>query len=263
MKKTVALVLLLGLLLSIPLSASADKTFLEEIENDSIDDAWKAYLADLKPVVDVAEGCYYTVLVFDDGLVQIPGSPRDGTCYPWFDLTEWKDIIAAAALYNEDVYRLAGLCKDGTVIVNDRYYSADRWDHVRQISCCEDSFGCFQIILGLRDDGTVLASGYFGARLGQIDFFQENLRKESWKDLKAIYACGDCAVGLKMDGSVVQSDEIYDFSNWGDIVQLSFGGDYIAGLRGDGTVVLTDRLTARSHAWTEEETKKKTVSGRM
>ena len=230
MKKRISSLLLLGLLLSIPMSASADKTPLMESENDSIDDAWKAYLADLKPVVDVAEGCYYTVLVFDDGSVKIPGMPMDGSDYPRYDLNGWEDLIAVATTNNEDVYRLLGLRKDGTILYEDWDNSVDKWRSVIQISCNGSE------IVGLCSDGKVLGSSR------AYEYF--DLQNEKWNDLMSVCAYDGGIIGIRKDGTVVQTYSYLDFSNWQDIVSLSVvssdsGRGYAAGLSGRGTVSLS------------------------
>ena len=231
MKKRLHLIcMFLCMLLSFPLSASADDIAQAKSENDSIDVAWKAYLADLKPVVDVAEGCYYTVLVFDDGTVKIPGMPMDGSDYPQYNLNDWEDLIAVATTCNEDVYRLLGLRKDGTVLYEDWANSVDKWRSVIQIACSDSE------IVGLCSDGTVLGSSR--------DYQYFDLQDEKWNDLMSVCAYGADIIGIRKDGTVVQTYSYFDFTSWQDIVSLSVassdsGRGYAAGLSGGGTVSLS------------------------
>ena len=88
--------------------------------------------------------------------------------------------------------------------------------------------------VGLKEDGTVVATGY--NNYGQCDV-------KSWKDIIALAAGDDLSVGLKGDGTVVATGDNdagqCNVENWSDIVAISSGWDHIVGLKADGTVVAT------------------------
>lgn len=89
-------------------------------------------------------------------------------------------------------------------------------------------------ILGLKDDGTVIAAG--DNRYGQTDV-------SSWRDITAISAGGEHTIGLKSDGTVVAAgNDTFgrtDVSGWRDMVAVSAGSYHTAGLKADGTVAAT------------------------
>ena len=90
-------------------------------------------------------------------------------------------------------------------------------------------------MLGLRKDGTVLASGN--------DFVEWEV--ENWHDIVQVSAGDKYVLGVRSDGTVAYADIGYDeyavdVSGWTDIVQVSAGPYHAAGLRRDGTVVVAE-----------------------
>ncbi|MCR5576697.1 MAG: protein kinase [Oscillospiraceae bacterium] len=88
--------------------------------------------------------------------------------------------------------------------------------------------------LGLRSDGTALATGWNA--YGQCEI-------SGWTDLKYITGGWAHTVGLKRDGTVVAAgNNVYGQCNvgeWTDITAVAAGGWFTAGLRSDSTVVST------------------------
>ena len=91
-------------------------------------------------------------------------------------------------------------------------------------------------IVGLRSDGTVLATGEKSS--GQCDVSE-------WRDVISV-ACGKShTVGLRVDGTVIavgyNGYGRCDVSEWRDIVSIACGREHTVGLRRDGTVVAAGR----------------------
>ena len=89
-------------------------------------------------------------------------------------------------------------------------------------------------IVGLRNDGTVVAAGW--NKYGQCNV-------DGWKDIVAVAAGAHHTVGLRSDGTVVAvgSNEYgqCDVDGWSDIMSVAAGFFHTVGLRRDGTVVAT------------------------
>lgn len=136
-----------------------------------------------------------------------------------------------------------GLKTDGTVItageLNDKYrIETGNWDDIIAVSTGD------LYIVGLRDNGTLVAQGYSGDGQMEID---------DWTDIKAIDTGWRHTVGLTSSGKVKiaglrHNDEelIKNSPEWHDIIAISAGGGYpgrrgeqghTVGLRSDGTVV--------------------------
>jgi hypothetical protein len=83
----------------------------------------------------------------------------------------------------------------------------------------------------LKSDGTVVAAGK--NKYGQCNV-------DSWKNVIAVEAAGDCTFGLRADGTVVAvGDNEYgqcNVSDWRDIVAVTSCGSHTVGLKSDGTV---------------------------
>ena len=90
--------------------------------------------------------------------------------------------------------------------------------------------------LGLRSDGTVVATGNNGS--GQCDV-------SGWRDIVAAAAGYYHTVGLRSDGTLVATGDNdvgqYNVSGWRNIVAVAVGGSHTVGLRSDGTVIATGR----------------------
>ena len=144
----------------------------------------------------------------------------------------WSNLAAVTAVCNEDIFALH---TDGTVIGNEM----DGDSEFNQIYHVEDWKGLIAIsggadhLLGLKKDGTVLATGVNDH--GECDV-------SDWKDIIQIDAGSCVSIGLKKNGTVVSAGFTNDLDNlkkWTDIVAISCGDDHVLGLKANGTVLAT------------------------
>ncbi len=144
--------------------------------------------------------------------------------------SRWKNLIAVTSVCNEDIFALR---TDGTVISNeldtdedlDQMYFVDDWRNIIAIS------GGSQHLLGLKKDGTVMATGVNDH--GECDV-------SLWKDIVEISAGSCVSVGLKKNGTVIVTgfaEGLEEIENWTDIVSISCGSDHVLGLKENGTVL--------------------------
>lgn len=82
-------------------------------------------------------------------------------------------------------------------------------------------------IAGLLDNGTVVAVGKNGE--GQCDV-------RGWENIVDISAGYFSTIGIKADGTVVDTRRCADISNWREIVSVSVGMNFILGLNANGDV---------------------------
>ncbi|WP_238322818.1 hypothetical protein [Gorillibacterium massiliense] len=146
-------------------------------------------------------------------------------------LPSWKNIVAVAGI-QDTIY---GLKAGGTVEAtgtNPNVYAVKDWQHIIAI----DGNG---IIVGLKDDGTVVAAG-------ENRFGEANV--SGWTDIIAIAAGETHTVGLKRDGTVVSvGDNSFgqrDVEKWTDIVAIAAGYYNTLGLKKDGTLVIAGDSSA-------------------
>ena len=125
-----------------------------------------------------------------------------------------------------------GLRSDGTVVATG-YNVYGQCDVTDWMDIIAVSAGDWHTV-GLRSDGTVVATGSNG--IGQCNV-------SGWTDIIAVSAGHEHTVGLRSDGTVIATgyneDGQCDVTDWMDIIAVSAGGDYTVGLRSDGTVVAT------------------------
>lgn len=97
-----------------------------------------------------------------------------------------------------------------------------------------DSFSDSNHTVALKEDGTVIATGYNVYRECDVS---------DWTDIVAVSAGTFHTIGLKSDGTVVSTGynkrRQCDVSNWTGIVAVSAGHNYTIGLKADGTLVAT------------------------
>ena len=88
--------------------------------------------------------------------------------------------------------------------------------------------------LGLKNDGTVVASG--SNKYGQCDL-------DDWKNIISVRGGNYHTVGLKKDGTVVAKGNNdkgqCDVSDWTDIVAVSAGKGFTVGVKSDGSTVVS------------------------
>ena len=116
---------------------------------------------------------------------------------------------------------------------------AAEWSGITQLAGCSDRFRSDSIVLGLKEDGTVVSAVTSG--------FSQTLEGD-WTQIDSLYS-GDYAIGaIRKDGTaqfLEDSPEYnygqYNTSGWTDLTQLALGQFHTAGLRSDGTVYATGR----------------------
>lgn len=117
---------------------------------------------------------------------------------------------------------------------DSRQRSFALWDRIARRKTL-DSYDSHAI--ALRNDGTVLTSGFWG---------NLNIDTSGWTDIIAVATGSNFAVGLRSDGTVVATGDNEngqcDVSQWTDIVAISCGWRHTVGLRADGTVVAAGSL---------------------
>lgn len=210
----------------------------------------------IKGIINISAGTSHTVCLKVDGTVTAIGCNRNGEC----DTAEWENIISidgggavtvgisadgslfATGIYDHqnrpELFSNVGFASAGygNYTVFDKNgaelsflyieTSQEDWKDVVSVS------GWYDFIIGLKEDGTVIAAGYNDD--GQCDV-------SHWEDITAVSASASFAVGLKKDGTVLFSGYDYDgdmnVEDWTDITQITAGQHIIAGLKRNGTVV--------------------------
>lgn len=95
--------------------------------------------------------------------------------------------------------------------------------------------------VGLKSDGTVVSTKFIGNKK-----YYGQCNTDNWTDIVAISAGSFHTLGLKSDGTVIAiGDNTYgqcSVGEWRDIISISAGGRHSIGLKSDGTVVATDYI---------------------
>ena len=177
-------------------------------------------------IVSVSEGVVIVGLKYD-GTVVFVDSFTDGYCpQDFFNMCKWSKIVSVVVL-EEDC--CIGLKSDGNIVQVGDYILDDvsGWSNIVKIS------GCTSDVVGLRNDGSVVAS----------KSFEYKHDVEKWNDIIEVDISDFHAVGLKYDGTVVAVGDNdkgqCNVSDWNDIVAIAAGYGYTVGLKSDGTVVAT------------------------
>ncbi len=192
-------------------------------------------------------------------LLQNPNEQYD-VYFEQGDVSDWSEV-RKVVIKN---FQCLGLRYDGsfyTVSIGDEAYAAARaswnWPNLADI----DTDG-YNLILGLKSDGTVLASdeqllldstGYWGAGSSGMSEWRQvseiyctgcgvfairpdtvlGMNRSGWSGVGSLYIAPDSMFGLRRDGTVAANfeDEYYrndyrlqQVGSWRDIVQLGFDG---------------------------------------
>ena len=158
------------------------------------------------------------------------------------ELEDWQDIVALSIRYCDyPGNTYVGLRSDGTVVATG--YNGDG-------QCDVDhwrnivAISCGQgFVLGLRSDGTVAVAG--NGEYGQY-------RAETWTDIVAITTTTNAhvAYGLKSDGTVVTAG----VNQWSDDIKLPTWKNIVAiyenaGIQADGTLLCTSMTSREMEAY--------------
>jgi len=146
-------------------------------------------------------------------------------------------------MIGEDIF---GLTTNGKLVVAlegtqeySNIESVKDWTNIVAIKASND------YLFGLKDNGTVLCQRY--KEKEKQDLVERNKDKDidtsSWQQIVQIQPCLGGIVGLKEDGTLVQSgvnnSAIVKIGEWKDIVQLTGANRFLIGLKEDGTLVGT------------------------
>lgn len=197
------------------IAAAADGFLALRIDGTVLSSRYDCASADWTDIVALA--ARGTIGIRSDGTVVATHSP--------WDVSDWNNIVDAAIGVSGLV---VGFRSDGTAVTTNPNLDVSDWTDIIAVAVGE------RHAIGLRSDGTVLASG--DNRNGQIDV-------DDWSDIVAVTAGRWHSVGLRSDGTVVgtgsnQSGQI-SVGNWNNIVAIMAEDGNTSGLRADGTVVFT------------------------
>lgn len=151
--------------------------------------------------------------------------------------------IAQIEVIDKNIF---GLTTAGTVVAElgketeqDKNFEIGDWTNVVAIKASNE------YLFGLKGNGTVLNQRY-KEKQEKDPLAREKNREvdtSSWQQIVQIQPCLGGIVGLKEDGTLVQSgvdsSAIVKISEWKDIVQLTGTRDFLIGLKEDGTLVGT------------------------
>lgn len=172
----------------------------------------------------VAAGNYHSVYLRPDGTVVAVGSNKlveDGNRGTRLDTENWTDIVAVSASSHT-----VGLKADGTVrAVGPNQYGqceVGDWENIIAIDAGDNH------TVGLCADGTVVAAG--DNEHGQCDV-------ENWRNIVAIAVSKQTTYGLTQSGRVLSAGEKNYGFTWKDIVAIDAAPYHLVGIRSDGTVV--------------------------
>ena len=145
-----------------------------------------------------------------------------------------KEIASTANLVLTDIITAFALKSDGTVLGESASWGSicvsdlSNWQEIVQIS------GDDSILVGLRQDGTVVATGRNTD--GQCDV-------GDWANITAVSASLSHTVGLRKDGTVVavgfNKFGQLDVSDWKNVIAIEARNAVTFGLCADGTVLST------------------------
>jgi len=210
-------------------------------------------------IAAVAASDEHTVGLKTDGTVVAVGRNDKGQC----NVSNWTNITAIAVECRWEGGTV-GLKSDGTIVATGKHtwswwsgittlisspwdivgldrngkvknlwkqrYDMGNWTRIVSVAVGRDSDR--QYAIGVREDGTVVASG---------DNDDHQCDVSGWTDIVAVSAGRDFTIGLKSDGTMVMAGidkgEQCDVSGWEDITAISSGERHTVGLKADGTVI--------------------------
>ena len=196
----------------------------------------------VRNIAAVDIGAYVYLLLREDGTVDASGI----NCGEWTGTVyKWKEIIQTIA--GESA--AAGLNNDGTVVVAGTGYPENlKWDDVSKLY-----FDADDNLYGVCKNGTVKIC----LRSDAYQYYKADRESvKTWNDIEKLSFLYDIEnqemtiVGIRKDGSIVNTEEVLnesiksnavDTQSYSDIIQ-TFDGDAICALRLDGTVKVVELL---------------------
>jgi len=151
-------------------------------------------------------------------------------------LPTWKNIVDVSIYRFDrpDVVVLAGLRENGTAIsvaanrgglypLGPGVCDVSFWQNITQLTICNG-------IYGLKEDGSVVYTGFAGGNVPQIS-------PTTWKGVRELVQCGGKLFGLTEEGSVMAQSSAYGCEKWKNVISLVCAGDALFGILENGTVV--------------------------
>ena len=203
----------------------------------------------------------YIFAISNDGNLNIKNfdSSSNKYIYP-FEIEDWKSIVSVDINKNT-IVGVQSNGKANIITENDTFKeTVTNWENLLDVKV-EDNY-----IIGLKKDGTVVAGGVDKSikndieglknivkiecsngiiacltKSGKVIVIRDENKKfnvSNWKNIEDI-ALGDVLVGLKSDGTVVQTGGIgiSELDKWNDIVDIYTCKNVVIGVKKDGSVI--------------------------
>ena len=222
--------------LNAPDYTAAIQTAAKEQKTFAIDHGW---FVKINP--DKTVSCYSYSL--DDDFNAIHFKKLDPN-----PLQYWRGITAVAL----DSSTVVGLQDTGRLLEGSLQYwpdsqsNADRYDGIRSTDNKDitDFSMHYSDVFALKSNGTVI-------NLGDTD--DRNKGCDGMREIAAVSARYDEAVGLKADGTAAYSNSVswfYSYSYWRNLAMIQFDQDIPIGLRKNGTIIYnTKKLFEHEDSW--------------
>ena len=197
-------------------------------------------------MVQLTGNSHMNIGLQQDGTVRVAG----GLYGHWKGSKPVERLKGARKICATGTDTLAALTPEGTVefwtcenvkgCESEGYVRSTRgWDGLVDLAAGSN------MILGIREDGTVLTGGLF---YQDPEDYYFDVPPLDWTDIVAADVAGGDALGLRADGTVVyvdnraktagrpQDPELSKVSQWEDVVAISLGS-IAMGLKADGTIL--------------------------
>ena len=264
MKRTLALMLMLSILLSMAAASAqnlrgnhiSDASTVVAVQEDGTvkavgdNEYGESDTAAWRDVIAVSVGLFHMLGLKSDGTVYATGRNSSGEC----DVDSWKDVIMVVAGWQSSF----GLKRDGTIVHAGLTDAAEigeieEWEDivwigkkVRNSLFAIDKYGKvygtgmdlsqLQNVVQVCDSLACTLFLFADGTMKWLDFDGEwiDIDYPGSKDVSAITLVGGRYLALRKDGTVVSELEHADFSNWTDIVEIE--GDL--GIKSDGSAIV-------------------------
>lgn len=156
------------------------------------------------------------------------------------NVSDWTDIASVSTSGST-----IGITTNGTILTTNADLAGE-WDVSgwTDIIAADTAYWGAHIV-GLRSDGTVVATG--------LDNQYNKIQVSDWTDIVEVYTTDKYTVGLKSDGTVVGTglniDGCLNVSNWTDIASIRVWYGCTVGLKSDGSVVYAGKGHRDMLAW--------------
>ena len=158
------------------------------------------------------------------------------------NVSDWKDIASISTSGST-----IGIKTDGTILTTNTD-SAGEWDVSgwTDIVAADTAYWGAHIV-GLRSDGTVVATGR--------ENYHNKIQVSDWTDIIEVYTTDKYTIGLRSDGTVVGTgmniNGCLNVSGWTDIAAIRVWYGCTVGLKSDGTVVYAGQGHRAMQDWTD------------